>query len=70
MERDSVTGGVESHLIRTAFKANKAFFARMKPKMSPVVALDIYMTTVLPVLTYGVEVLVLKDSDLCYDISI
>ncbi len=64
VERDSATGGVESHLTRTASKANKAFFAKMRPKMSPVVALDIYMTTVLPVLTYGLEVLVFKDSDL------
>ncbi len=32
--------------------------------MSPVVALDIHITTVLPVFTYSLEVLVLKDSDL------
>ncbi len=64
VERDAATGGVESHLKRIASKANKAYFAKLKPKMAPVVGLDIYQSTVLPVLTYGLETLVFKDSDL------
>ncbi len=45
-------------------QANRAFFAKMRPKLSPVTTVDIYQTTVLPILTYGTEVLVHKDSDL------
>ncbi len=64
IERDGATGGLDGHIERITSKANKAFFAKMKPGMNPVTALDVYQTSVLPVLTYGLEVLVFKDEDL------
>ncbi len=64
IERDSATGGNANHIAAVISKSNRAFFAKMKPNLSPIVALDIFQTTVLPILTYGTEVLVLRDETL------
>ncbi len=64
IERDSVSGGVTGHTAAVISKANRAFFAKMRPNLAPVTATDIFQTAVLPVLTYGMETLVFTDDAL------
>ncbi len=64
IERDSATDGVAGHIEAIISKANKAFFAKMRTNLSPVTALDIFQTAVLPILTYGLEALVFNDESL------
>ncbi len=52
------------HITLVISKANRAFFAKMKPKFAPVTSIDLFKTAVLPILTYGLETLVFTDDAL------
>ncbi len=58
--RDSSTGGSAATCLNNLSKANKAFFAKFSQMKdtTPQAALAIYQSSILPILTYGLEVII------------
>ncbi len=58
--RDSSTGGSAATCLNNLSKANKAFFAKFRQikDTTPQAALAIYQSSILPILTYGLEVVI------------
>ena len=59
--RDGQTGGSKATILNNIYKANKAFFAKFTQikHTTPQADIAIYQATILPILTYGTEVIIL-----------
>ena len=60
--RDGHTGGSKATILNNISKVNKAFFAKFSQMKdtTPQAAIAIYQSTILPILTYGTEVIILN----------